>query len=130
MNRAPRFFSAMVLIFFMFCAPPLLRAVDVTIDSAGYFQKTPLHYQLNGVVTNMGGNTLEVVLRGELVFYDAGVRKGDIPLRVLRKDITVIIKPGQNYPVLIDFFMEGKLPRASVRIEPVLRARRERVWLY
>jgi hypothetical protein len=101
---------------------------EIHIDGVGIQEKPPFQYFLNGTVSNQTTDIREVVLRGQVVFYDRTAPKGDLPVRVLRKDITLILRPSESRNVQMQFFLEGNLPKTPLRVEPVLRQRRQRIW--
>ena len=51
-------------------------------------------------------------------------------LFALRKDMTVILKAGETRTLEVPLINEGSMPRGDIRIEPMMRVRRQRVWNY
>lgn len=88
------------------------------------------HYVLEGLVSNKTTNPKELVLRAQITFYDRTAPRGDLPLAVLRKDITIILKSGEERSLQIPLINEGKRWHGAVRLEPFLRIRRQRAWNY
>ncbi len=127
-----------VFVFFLFTAGiPFLSAAfqspsvrQISVVNIEYSQTSSDKFLLIGTLQNLTPEPREVILRGQLVFYDTASPKGDLPLFILRKDMTVILRGGESLPVEIPIINEGKIPRGSFRIEPMLRVRRQRLWNY
>ena len=107
-----------------------LYAGDVHVDKIRYEEKKANFYVLSGTLTNDGGSPREAVVRGQLTFYDKASPKGDVPVAVVRKDITVVLRTGEIRNLEIPLYNEGRMPAGSFRAEPMLRIRREREWNY
>ncbi|MCI0597439.1 MAG: hypothetical protein L0Z48_13015, partial [candidate division Zixibacteria bacterium] len=90
---------------------------------------SPARYELTGNVTNTSEDAREVTLRAQITFYDRTAPKGDLPLDYLRKDITEVLRPGENRAVRVVLLRSGAPLHDAVRLEPFLRIRRQRVWL-
>ena len=111
----------------VFQSPP---ASLISVSSVAYSEKAPGKFLVTGTLQNPSPEAREVVVRGQLTFYDQSVPPGDIPLFILRKDTTLILKPSGSQSVEVPLINEGGLPRGALRIEPMLRVRRQRVWNY
>ncbi len=124
--KAPRFsfFLALLVSF----SAPLFAIGEISIENVVMQEIPPFRYQVTGTIRNASNETREVVLRGQIVVYDRGVRKGDVPLRVLRRDVTIILKNLEERQITVDFVTEGRLPDVATRTEGFLRMRRQRVW--
>ena len=107
---------------------PLPNQIDVS--NVGYAESAPGKFLVTGNLQNPTRETREIVVRGLLTFYDKTAPKGDVPIFVLRKDVTIILKAGEGRSVEISLINEGGMPRGALRIEPVLRVRRQRIWNY
>lgn len=116
---------------FSFLEVPELRAAgEINLSAPALEQEPPDHYYVLGSATNTTGKTREVILRAQVLFYDKAVPKGDLPVIVLRKDVTLILKPQEKRELRIPILKEGFLPRLDLRVESQLRLRRQRVWNY
>ena len=110
-----------------FQSPPVSQ---INVNNVSYSQTAPGKFVVTGDVQNPTPEPREIVVRGLLSFYDQSVAKGDAPLFSLRKDTTIVLAPSENRTIEIQLINEGKMPRLALRIEPVLRVRRQRVWNY
>ncbi len=102
---------------------------EVSVDNVSLQQTQPFQYKVTGKVVNATEEPREVVLRAQAVFYDETAPKGDLPIRVLRKDITLVLRASETREVQAVLFEEGRLPDVRFRVEPELRIRRQRLWL-
>ena len=110
-----------------FQSPPVSQIV---ISGTNYSETAPGKYLLAGSVQNPTQETREVVVRGLLTFYDRTSPQGDVPLFVLRKDMTFILKAGETRPIEMPLINEGGMPRGALRVESLIRVRRQRIWNY
>ena len=99
------------------------------MDDIELQQDPPFQYKVIGEVINKTAEAREVVLRAQVVFFDQSSPKGDIPVHVLRKDMTVILRGSEKRNVAAVLFQEGHPPDVRYRIEPELRIRRTRLWM-
>jgi hypothetical protein len=110
--------------------PPLQAVGEIRITNVAARQKTPGKFILTANVANSTGEPREVVFRAQLTFYDKTSPPGDLPATVVQKDFTIILKAGQERSLEVPIILEGKLPPGSLRMEPSLRIRRQREWMY
>jgi hypothetical protein len=129
-RRGPTFFLIAHLLFSFLGIAELSAAGEINLSAPMLEQEPPDHYYVLGSVTNTTDKTREVILRAQVLFYDKAVPKGDLPVIVLRKDMTLILKPREKKELRIPILKEGFLPRLDLRVEPQLRLRRQRVWNY
>ena len=115
---------------FFFSTPALFAYGEIKIEGVTVENQSPSRYVLSGSVTNASEETREVVLRGQIVFYERGTPEGDLPIAVLRKDITQVLTPWETRGLKILLLNEGAVPKTALRTKPVLRIRRQRVWNY
>lgn len=128
MRRVLPFFLSLVLA--LSFSSGLHAAGEIVIDGISLEQDPPDHYYVIGTVVNATNEPREVILRAQVLFYDNAVPKGDLPVIVLRKDKTMILKAQEKKTLRIPILKEGVLPRLDLRVEPQLRLRRQRVWNY
>ena len=125
-------FFWIVFVFFIFSGPFNLHAVDeIKIDNVAVEKQSSTDYVISGVVSNTSDLAREIVLRVQLSFYERVSPPGDLPAAILRKDMTLVLKPAENRTLRISLYNEGSmiLPTAY-RLEPILRIRRQRPWNY
>ncbi len=122
--------SSFLFLFGYFLAAPLFGIGEISILDIKVHNKPPFQYKVQGTVVNETDHDREVVLRAEAVMYDETAPKGDLPVRVLRKDTTVILKAAEKRNVEITLIHEGRMPDVRFRVEPVLRVRRQRLWIF
>ena len=122
------FFAA--ALFFVLNIPSLFAYGEVAIGDISAESRTPNRYVLHGTVTNVVGDPREVILRAQIAFYDRTAPAGDLPLSVLRKDLTLILKSGESRKVTISMFREGTSMKGAIRMVPSIRVRRQREWNY
>ena len=115
---------------FIFLSAPLFGLGEISILDVKVQEKPPFQYKVHGTVVNETAQDREVVLRAQVVLYDLTAPKGDLPVRVLRKDITVILKASEKRNVEMTLIHEGRMPDVRFRIEPLLRMRRQRLWIF
>lgn len=109
---------------------PVFAAGEINILDVKVLEKPPFQYKVQGTVVNETDHAREVVLRAEVVMYDETAPKGDLPVRVLRKDMTVILKAAEKRNVELTLIQEGRMPDVRFRVEPILRMRRQRLWIF
>ncbi len=119
------FLTALLLI-----SPCAWAKEEIIIQNITASQSAADKYMVAGKVTNQSKEPRELVLRGQLTFYDRTAPKGDKPVMILRRDVTKVFKPGQTRRVKIPLIDEGATEKTSVRYEPMLRIRRNRIWNY
>ncbi|MBN1689343.1 MAG: hypothetical protein JW893_09590 [Candidatus Omnitrophica bacterium] len=102
----------------------------VNIQHVAAKQRTPSKYVLTAELVNDSGEDKEVILRGQITFYDKAAPKGDLPVTSVRKDVSVVLRKYEtrNFETLL--IIEGTPPVGSLRMEPSLRIRRSREWNY
>lgn len=110
-----------------FQSPPVSQ---ISVSNISYSETEPGKFLLSGDLQNPTQEPREVVIRGLLTVYDQTAPKGDLPLFALRKDMTLILRSGEGRTVEIPLINEGGTPRGALRIEPLIRVRRQRVWNY
>lgn len=135
MMRTPRLFNfkafALLAIFFLGVCLELVASDDIQISDVSIETKAALRqYVLHGTVKNHSAEPREVILRGQIVFYDKAVPKGDLPVMILRKDMTLVLRASEARTANIDLLNEGAVPKGSLRLVPSLRTRRSRPWNY
>ncbi len=114
----------------MFFSMPARAEGEILIKNISLEELPPFQYKVKGLVSNNTGQAREVVLRGEVVVYDRSAPKGDVPVRVLRRDSTIVLKAREKRIVTLDFLLEGRMPDVPLRNQPVLRVRRQKPWNY
>ncbi len=112
-----------------FAAAPLFAVGEISVLDIHLQEKPPFQYIVRGTVVNETQQDREVVLRAQVVMYDQTAPKGDLPVRVLRKDKTIILKGSEKREVEMTVIQEGRMPDVRFRAEPVLRIRRQRLWI-
>ncbi len=130
MRRGISFVFILCFVFSFLGSRGLSAAGEINLSAPTLEQEPPDHYYVLGEVTNTTDKTREVILRAQVVFYDKAVPKGDLPVMVLRKDMTLILKSKEHKELRIPILKEGFLPRLDLRVEPELRLRRQRIWNY
>ena len=129
MARFFRFFSV-ALIFCTLFPFSGEAANEIKISTPEVRQQDPARYEVLALVQNISEETREVVIRTQIFFFEEGSPDGDLPVMVLRKDDTLVLKGGENRNVMIRLINEGTLPKARLRLKPEVRIRRQRVWNY
>lgn len=118
------------VLIFIFSTSFAFGAGEISIQNVHLQDKPPFQYVVRGIVANETAEAREVVLRAQVVMYDQTAPQGDLPVRVLRKDQTIILKPSEKRQVALTVIQEGRMPDVRFRAEPVLRVRRQRPWLF
>lgn len=111
-------------------APPARAIGEIQITFNGMDEPAPGRYVLEALVKNRTDLPREIILRGQITFYDKAAAPGDVPLQILRKDITIILKSGESRSVKMGLLNEGSFPRGEIRVEPFVRLRRQKPWTY
>ncbi len=111
----------------VFQSPP---ARLIGVSNVSYSENAPGTFSVKGTLQNPTPEPREVVMRGQLTFYDQTAPKGDLPLFSLRKDTTLVLKPNESREVEVSLINEGAVPRGALRIESMIRIRRQRIWNY
>ena len=102
----------------------------MAVSNVAYSQTAPGKFLVTGNIQNPTPEPREVVARGLLTFYDQTPPKGDVPLFSLRKDTTMVLAAGETRALEVLLINEGGMPRGALRVEPVIRVRRQRIWNY
>lgn len=121
--------AAAVFLLVCWAAPGLGAFEEVTVQDVHLKDHPPFEYRVSGKVINQTAEPREVVLRAQALLFDASAPKGDLPVHAYRKDMTIVLKPSETREVEAVFVKEGKFPDLRARIEPVLRIRRQRLWM-
>ena len=119
-----------LLLWVLFFPITLFAVGEILIENVQAKRLEHDRWEATALVMNVTEEPREVVLRGQITFYDQTAPKGDLPVSILRKDLTLILKPDEVRPVKIHFIDEGGAPKGSLRLEPFFRIRRQRVWSY
>lgn len=127
---AKRHFCILTLWGLTFFLPVAAAMGEIQIDSLAVQEYPPHHYDVSAMMNNKTAETREVVLRAQLFFFEQAAPPGDLPVMILRKDETVVLKAGKRRSITVKLIHEGKLPKGSLRMEPEIRIRRQRVWNY
>lgn len=106
-------------------AAEAIHISDVTVK-----ESTDKRFVVEGRLTNMTEESRDVIFRAQLFFYDKTAPKGDLPVSILRRDKNIVLKPWESRKVNEVFVSEAKSPRGSLRLEPLMRIRRQREWNY
>lgn len=115
---------------FLFTAVSALYAAgEVSVQQVRIEDAPPFQYKVIGEVENTTAEPREVVLRAQAVIYDKSSPQGDVPIHVLRKDMTIVLRASEKRTVETVLFKEGRLPDVRLRIKPELRVRRQRLWM-
>ncbi len=116
----------------VFCAASfqVLALGEIQVESVRIETQSPGNYWLVGTVRNTTSEAREVTLRAQIVFFDRAAPEGDLPVALLRKDRTEILRAGEAREVRVTLLNEGTPPRGDLRLEPLLRIRRQRLWNY
>ncbi len=113
-----------------FLAPALAQAFgEISIQNIGFEEFPPFKYKVSGTVKNETGETREVALRAQVVFYDEAAPKGDLPVRVLSKDRTIVLRASETRNIEVFLFKEGRMPDTRLRAQPQIRIHYQRLWL-
>lgn len=115
---------------FLLLASSVIAAGEIAIENVAVERKTSSQYVLSATVINQSPEPREVILRAQISFYDKAAPKGDLPVAVLRKDVTVVLRKEENRRLAVDLVEEGPKEKGSIRLEPSLRIRRQRPWSY
>ena len=115
---------------YLFPASFLLATENITLDSVRVLEQSAGHFQLTANVANTTSETREVILRGQITFYDRAVPAGDVPVMILHKTVALVLKNGESRAIDMTLLNEGTWPKGSLRMEPSMRIRREREWNY
>lgn len=129
-NRMKRWRSIFFISAFFFLAPFTGTAGEIQLDNIQLVSHLPDRYEVSVNITNAAFNSREIVLRAQVFFYDAASPKGDIPVMILRKDETIVMKSGEQRTITVKLINEGILPKGRLRLEPEIRIRRQREWNY
>ena len=121
--------NAFLVLFCLFSSESLFAFGEISVRNVRLQDKPPFQYIVRGTVVNETDHDREVVLRAQVVMYDQTAPKGDLPVRVLRKDKTIILKASESREVEMNVIQEGNMPDVRFRAEPVLRVRRQRLWI-
>ena len=108
-----------------FASASVLKISEVSAE-----RESPSIHWIHASLENTATESMETTLRFRLAFYDRNSPEGDIPVNVLRKDQTIVLKPNEIRKMDVKFLEEGASPLIPVRIEPTVRIRREREWKY
>lgn len=120
--------SAFIVLTCLFSSE-LFAVGEISVQNVRLQDKPPFQYKVRGTVVNETAQDREVVLRAQVVMYDQTAPQGDLPVRVLRKDKTIILKASESREVEMTVIQEGRMPDVRFRAEPVLRVRRQRLWI-
>ena len=118
------------LLLFCFILSPQLFAGAIKISDVTAVRDSPTQHFVRANLHNTSDQMMETVVRSELAFYDRNSPEGDLPVHVLKKDQSFILKPQETLPLEAKFLEEGAPPSIPLRIEPLVRIRREREWKY
>ncbi len=135
MNRPFSFFlpaTCFLLLATCLLPPVSISAADeIQIENVLIDAKSPLrHYELSAAAANSSEAPRDVILRGQIAFYDKAAPQGDVPVMILRKDMNVVLRAKESRTVRFDLLNEGAVPVGSLRLEPSVRIRRNREWNY
>ena len=115
----------------IFSGPSLLWAVgEIQVEGVSVDVAAPGRYVLSGTIRNRTEDPREVTFRAQVTAYDKSSPKGDVPVIVIRKDQTIILRPREKRKIEVTLFDEGIPPEGSLRYEPMIRVRRQRLWFY
>ena len=116
----------------MFLMAPkfLVAAGEVEISNVAYTDVAADRFDVAGTLTNSSSETREVVVRAQMTLYDRAAPRGDKPIAVIQKDTTHILKASETRDIRVRLINEGSPIRESIRKEPMMRIRRNRVWHY
>ena len=103
---------------------------EIQISNISLTEKAASKFLLSGDVVNTSNEPREVILRSQISFYDRSSPERDVPVAVIHKDMTIILKPQESRRLDIPIINEGAMPKTAIRTEPSLRIRRQRVWNY
>ena len=131
-DRMARLRSVFLIGLLLLTGPfPTVRAAgEIQIEQTAVQEIPPDRYEMTALVRNKSTDSREVVLRAQLFFFDEASPPGDIPLMILRKDETIVLKNEESRMVRIRLINEGTLPKSRLRLEPEIRIRRQRPWNY
>ena len=103
---------------------------EISIQGITYLVHSPHRYEVIGSMKNETEEPREVVYRAQLTFYEKTAPVGDKPAFLVRKDVTIILRPGERKKIRTVLLAEGTPPKGALRAEPILRIRRQRPWNY
>ena len=109
---------------------PTYQADVVTVSEVSSSRLAEDRFMVAGTVLNTSDEKREVVLRAQIAFYDTGAPVGDVPVMVLRKDVSIILKPKDEFETEVLLIHEGVFPKTALRQVPTFRVRRDREWKY
>ena len=108
----------------------LFAVGEVSIKDILSREIAPLRYELSFQITNTTSDVREVTLRSQIELFDRSAPVGDLPVNILRKDQTMVLRAGESRDVMVHFVGEGPTPKGDLRVSPLVRIRRQRVWNY
>jgi hypothetical protein len=103
---------------------------EVQISNVTLTENSLDEHWVHGEILNNSPEVREVTFRTQVIFYERNSPRGDLPLNVLRKDQTIILKAQEKRLVDVKFIEQGGRPLLPIRAEPLMRVRREREWKY
>ncbi len=130
--KKPCFFFPLLVFFLLgtLFVPCLFSADEIIIQDISAKEIAPQRFTLKYHVSNATVDSREVVLRSQIEVFDRAVPAGDLPVNILRKDQTLVLKPGESRDMSVDFVGQGQPAKGDLRVSPVVRIRRQRVWNY
>jgi len=124
------FLLAGLIFLILSAAPDLQAAREIEIGLARVVQLSEDRYNVLASIANKTPEPREIILRYALYFYDRSAPSGDIPIMVIRKDRTIILKRREQRTIKTLLIREGGQERGAFRLEPKVRLRRQRPWNY
>ena len=108
----------------------LYASSEIQVEAVRVDDQSPSKYILKGTLVNCTIDSREVIYLAQISFYEKAAPSGDLPASILRKNGSVVLRPGERRDVAVDFVSESTPPKGSIRLEPSLRIRRQREWNY
>ncbi len=123
-------FLFFVGIFISSASPFLGVTEEIQIENIAYAPKTADHFIVSWEGVNATTEKREIIFRAQLLFFETGSPKGDLPAMILRKDMTAILRPGERRALEAVLRNEGTSLKGSLRLEPTVRVKQNREWYY
>ena len=128
--RLSVFSSSLFFLLFLSFSFRVWALGEVEVKAVSYQENKAGHYLVQCEIANTTDEAREVILRAAIHIYEKASPKGDLPLMVLRKDSTIVLRPQETRALQIPILNEGDYPRGSFRTEATVRIHRQRPWSY
>lgn len=129
-KKIKKLFAFLFVLGFVFSPPSFSSPLNIDIHDVEAELLGPGKYLVRGSIFNGSDTPREITLRAQVTLYDRTSPKGDKPVSIIRKDFIIVLRTEETRELKISLLNEGTLPKGALRIEPMLRIRREREWMY